>query len=98
MAKRIIVWSEDAKSELKNILEFYSYKNKSKTHSKNLYKKIQSELNLLIKQPAIGKKTDLINIRGLIIDNHIIYYEVNENHIIILSVWDTRQNPNRLKL
>ena len=59
MAKRIIVWSEDAKFELKYILEFYSIRNKSKTYSKNLYKRIQTELNLLVLQPAIGKKTDL---------------------------------------
>ncbi|WP_298139814.1 type II toxin-antitoxin system RelE/ParE family toxin [Flavobacterium sp.] len=98
MAKRVIVWTEAAKSELKYILEFYSFRNKSKTYSQNLHKKIQSELNLLMLQPEIGKKTDLINVRGLIIENHIIYYELNENHIIILSVWDARQNPNRLKL
>ena len=98
MAKRVIVWTEAAKSELKYILEFYSFRNKSKSYSQNLHKKIQSELSLLILQPEIGKKTDIINVRGLIIENHVVYYEVSEIHIIILSVWDSRQNPNRLKL
>lgn len=98
MVKRVIVWTEVAKLELRYILEFYSFRNKSKSYSQILHKKTQTELKHLILQPEIGKKTDLINARGLIIENHIINYELNENHIIILSVWDTKQNPNRLKL
>jgi toxin YoeB len=98
MVERVIVWTSNAKLELKKNLEFYTFRNKTKTYSQKLYRKIQSELNLLIFHPTIGKKTDLINVRGLIIENHIVYYELNENQIIILSVWDTRQNPNRLKL
>ena len=98
MAKRVIIWTSNAKLELKHILEFYNFRNKTKTYSQNLYRKMQAELSLIILHPEIGKKSDLINVRGLIIENHIVYYEVNENHIIILSIWDTRQNPNRLKL
>jgi plasmid stabilization system protein ParE len=98
MAKTVIVWTSNAKFELKYILEFYNFRNKTKTYSLNLYRKIQSEIDHLIFQPTIGKKTDIINVRGLIIENHIVYYELNENQIIILSVWDSRQNPDRLKL
>lgn len=98
MAKTVIVWTSNAKLELKHILEFYNFRNKTKTYSLNLYRKIQSEINLLIFQPTIGKKTDIINVRGLIIENHVVYYELNENQIIIVSVWDSRQNPDRLKL
>lgn len=98
MAERVIVWTSNAKIELKHILEFYNFRNKTKTYSQKLLRKIQSELNLLILQPTIGKKTDIINVRGLVIENFILYYEVNESNIIILSFWDTRQNPDRLKL
>lgn len=98
MAERVIIWTSTAKIELKHILEFYNFRNKTKTYSQNLFRKIQSEINLLILYPTIGKKTDIINVRGLIIENHIVYYELNENQIIILSVWDSRQNPDRLKL
>lgn len=98
MAERLIVWTSNAKIELKHILEFYNFRNKTKTYSQKLLRKIQSELNLLILQPTIGKKTDIINVNGLVIENFILYYEVNESNIIILSFWDTRQNPDRLKL
>lgn len=98
MAERIIIWTKTAKIELKFILEYYNLRNKSKTYSQKLLRTIQSEIKLLVQQTFIGKKTDTINVRGLLIENFIVFYEVNESHIIILSVWDTRQNPATLNL
>ena len=97
MVKRKIVWTSKAKNQLFDILEYFIFRNKSKIYSQKLYQKIQSELLPLIHQPNIGKKTNTINVRGIFIENYFIFYETNENHIIILSVWDTRQNSNRLR-
>jgi toxin YoeB len=97
MASRRIVWSETAKLELKNIFEYFNFRNKSKLYSLKLNTLIHTELKILLQQPTIGKKTDSINVRGLLIGNYYIFYEINEIHIIILFVWDTRQNPKRLK-
>jgi addiction module RelE/StbE family toxin len=97
MASRRIVWSETAKLELKDIYEYFNFRNKSKLYSLKLNTLIHTELKILLQQPTIGKKTDLINVRGLLIENYFIFYEINEIHVIILSVWDTRQNPKRLK-
>lgn len=97
MVARRIVWSTSAKFLLKTIFEYFNFRNKSKIYSLKLNALIQTELIKLLQQPNIGKKTDLINVRGLLIENYYIFYEVNETHIIILSVWDTRQNPKRLK-
>jgi len=97
MVERRIVWSISAKLQLKSIFEYYNFTNKSKIYSLKLNTLIQTELKALLNQPNIGKKTDLINVRGLLIENYFIFYEINEIHILILSVWDTRQNPKRLK-
>lgn len=97
MAARRIVWTTPAKLQLKAIFEYFNFRNKSKLYSLKLNRLIQTELQILLQQPTIGKKTDSINIRGLLIENYYIFYEINETHIIILSVWDTRQNPKRLK-
>ena len=96
MVERVIVWTSTAKSELKLIFDFFNTRNKSKEYSLKLHRKIQTELNLLIKQPYIGKKTNEINVRGLLIENYILFYELNDKAIVILSVWDTRQNPDKL--
>jgi plasmid stabilization system protein ParE len=97
MAARRIVWTASAKLQLKAIFEYFNFRNKSKFYSLKLNTLIQTELKILLQQPNIGKKTDSINVRGLLIENYYVFYETNENHIIILSVWDTRQNPKRLK-
>lgn len=87
MADRRIVWTSSAKLQLIAILEYFNFRNKSKTYSQRLYKLIQTELKILPQQPTIGKKTDSINIRGLLIENYYIFFcEVNKTHIIILSV------------
>ena len=97
MVARRIVWTSSAKLQLKSIFEYFNFRNKSKLYSLKLNTLIQTELKILLEQPNIGKKTDTINIRGLLIENYSVFYEINETHIIILSVWDTRQNPKRLK-
>ena len=97
MVARRIVWSTSAKLLLKTIFEYFNFRNKSKIYCLKLNALIQTELKKLLQQPNIGKKTDLINVRGLLIEIYYIFYEINETHIIILSVWDTRQNPKRLK-
>ena len=97
MAKRIIVWSENAVYELKEILEYFNIRNKSKIYSLKLNAKIQSDLKLLLIYPEIGKNTTTLNVRAILIDNYFIFYEIKTVHIIILSVWDTRQNPERLQ-
>ncbi len=97
MAARRIVWTATAKLQLKAIFEYFNFRNKSKSYSLKLNALIQTELKIVLQQPNIGKKTDSINVRGLLIENYYIFYETTETHIIILSVWDTRQDPKKSK-
>ena len=93
MVKRKIIWTLKAKNQLFSILEYFAKRNKSKTYSLKLHKKIKSEILITLKQPNIGKQTDVLNIRGLIIENYIVFYELLDTNIIILNIWDCRQNP-----
>lgn len=96
MAKRKIIWSEKAKIKLYEILEFYIKRNKSKAYSVKLYKKIFKDIKLIVKMPNIGIKTDLESVRGLIVENFIIFYEYDSDKITIHTIWDSRQNPDNL--
>jgi plasmid stabilization system protein ParE len=98
MVQRRLIWSNRAKISLYSILKFYADRNSSKTYSEKLYKKFNKEIQLLLKYPNIGIMTDLKNVRGLIIGNYIIYYEVSLKEIIIHTIWDSRQNPEALKI
>jgi hypothetical protein len=47
----------------------------------------------LKKQPEIGYKTEIENVRGIIVDYFILFYEICPEMIVIHTVWDCRQNP-----
>lgn len=98
MAKRKIIWSNRAETKLFKILEFYTERNKSKAYSIKLYQKINKELKILLKQPDIGIKTEIESIRGLIVDDYIIFYEYSNIYITVHLIWDCRQDPDELRI
>ena len=98
MVKHKIIWSHRAEIKLLKILEFYAERNKSKSYSAKLYHRLNKELKLLLKQPDIGHNTEINPVRGLIVDNYILFYEIENELIIIHSIWDCRQNPDDLRI
>ena len=98
MAKREIVWTNVSEIQLQEILEFFTQRNKSTQYSRKLYKKFKTELNTAAKNPEIGIKTKLDQISGLIIEDYILFYEILEDRILVLKVWDCRQNPDKLNI
>ncbi len=96
MAKRKIIWTHLANVKLISIPEFYKERNKSATYSAKLYKKISSELKLINNYPKIGIATDFDSVRGLIIDDFVLFYEITNQNIIVHTIWDCKQNPDDL--
>lgn len=98
MGKRKIIWSDRAKKKLFEILEFYEQRNQSKTYSIKLYQRFKKELSVLPKHPDIGIKTEIESVRGLIVDDFMLFYEPDKEKIIVHTIWDCRQNPDDLKI
>jgi plasmid stabilization system protein ParE len=98
MAKRKIIWSHRAEIKLFKILEFYAERNKSRTYSAKLYQRLNKELKILLKQPDIGLNTEIESVRGLIVDDYILFYEYDNEKIIVHTIWDCRQNPDDLRI
>lgn len=93
MAKRKIIWSHRANIKVFEILDFYSTRNKSKTYPAKLYKRFNKELSILDKHPELGIRTEFESVRGLIVEDFILFYEITSENIYIHSIWDCRQNP-----
>jgi len=98
MAKRKVIWSKRAQIRLSGILQFYTERNGSKSYSVKLYSKISKSAKLLEKHPEIGYKSDFENIRALIVDSYIIYYENLQDKTMIHTIWDCSQNPENLRI
>jgi hypothetical protein len=98
MGNRQIKWSHRAEIKLFVILEFYTERNKSTQYSKKLYKKFTRNLALLNKQPDLGIGTEIESVRGLIVEDFILFYEATPHTIFVHTIRDCRQNPNDLRI
>jgi len=96
MANREVVWTRNSEIQLHEILEFFIARNKSNQYSLKLYNKLKSELKIAAQNPEIGIKTKLDQIRGLIVGDYILFYEILNDKILVLKVWDSKQNPEKL--
>jgi len=43
-------------------------------------------------------KTEIESVRGLIVADYILFYEFDKERIIVHTLWDSRQNPEELKI
>ena len=51
----------------------------------------------LEKSPLMGKTIPGTPYKQLVIHQHIsLFYRVYKNHLLLLAIWDVRQNPSRL--
>ena len=93
---RQIIWTVSAQTERREILEYWVKRNKSKTFSLKLNKLIITALREVSKNPFIGRKTDIEDVRVKIIRDYLVFYEITPKSIYVLSVWDGRRdNSNR---
>jgi len=98
MPKREIEWSLEAKNSFESILEFYIERNGNRTYSKSLFKQIKQTISLIQNNNHIGKATDEGETRVLFHGHYAVFYEIKEKVIEIQLIWDSRRNPNDLKI
>ncbi|WP_417371348.1 type II toxin-antitoxin system RelE/ParE family toxin [Gelidibacter japonicus] len=98
-----IIWSAFAESQLDEIYDYYEKKASSRVATK-LVKGIINEPKKLIKSPFIGQEEELLRDRKikyhyLVFKNYKLIYSVDEQNgfIKIADVFDTRQNPPKMK-
>ena len=92
MAKRKIVWSKEAKNDLIEILNFYNERNGSPKYSIKLNNRINKSLQLISKYPNIGTESDYQSVRVIITGDYQIIYEIFDQLILVIMLWDCRRN------
>lgn len=95
---REVVWTLKAKNDLYDILQYWINRNKSKTFSIKLNNLIEEQLNIVAKFPEIGRKTDIKDVRVKVIHKYLLYYEILDDALFVLTIRHTRQNQKDLKL
>jgi toxin ParE1/3/4 len=96
-----IEWSELAERQLKDIFDYYSLE-VSPVIAGKIINKIYDRVSILEKTPLAGQKEELLadyteDFRYLVESNYKIIYWKNKNLVTIASVFDCRQNPEKMK-
>ncbi len=97
MARRLI-WTVEARNSRKNIFNYWNNRNKSKTYSNKLNILFNQNLKTVILLPEFGLATKKTNVKFIIVSHFEIIYKITEIEIVVLDIWDTRQNPTEFPI
>lgn len=85
-----IVWTRMANFMLDNVGAFIA-KDNPKAATK-LLKQIRKSVGLLQAHPFLGRRTELIEVRELVVHpNYLVSYRVSADSVEILQVWHVAQ-------
>jgi toxin ParE1/3/4 len=96
-----VFWTDTARFQLEEIFAYYKDKANQKV-ARKLVKKIIDRTIQLERNPKSGHKEPLLSdrkfeYRYLIEGNYKIIYWIKDNYIQIATVFDCRQNPEKIK-
>ncbi|MBI1286762.1 MAG: type II toxin-antitoxin system RelE/ParE family toxin [Flavobacteriales bacterium] len=100
MASRRIIWTERAIDDLQDIKEFISLDSEIQA-TKQLLRIFDREMQLITRPGSGGIQTETrsnFEIRYLVQDNYKILYRFTETEVFVLTVFETRQHPEKMKL
>ncbi len=96
MAKRII-WSKRAKEDKRSILNYWLKRNTSNVYPKRLNTLLKIAIKTISESTIPRKKTDYGDAYVKIVKDYFIIYDEDPTTIFILNIWDSRQDPEKLK-
>lgn len=73
-------------------------RNKSDHYSKKLEFFFKQTAALISIYPEIGVQTDIPYIRVKVVKDYKVFYWNNKDSVQIIRVWDSRNDPGKLKL
>ncbi len=88
-----IVWLKKALLNLDEIAEYIAHDNPAMAIK--VVETIESQVNLLLTQPAIGRSGRVLGTRELVITNmpYLVPYRIKNNTVEILRVFHTSRRP-----
>ena len=95
-----IKWYIEASGDLDKIYDYYLTKNPRAAAM--MYNKILDDVEILATQPYIAAIEQILidcpeNYRSLIVENYKVVYFIKDDLVLIVQIFDCRQNPIKLK-
>ena len=94
-----LFWSDKAIDDLQNIIRYLT-ENWSQKEVQNFARRLDKRLDLISINPRLFPKTvRRKDIRRSVLTKHtVIYYKTAEKIVTIVTLFDPRQNPKKLRL
>jgi plasmid stabilization system protein ParE len=94
-----LFWSDRALGDLQKIINYLSEEWTQK-EIRNFARRLDKRLELISSNPRLFPKTaKRKNIRRSVLTKHtVIYYEATESSVTIVTLFDPRQHPKKLRL
>ena len=94
-----IIWSPRALDNFHEVISYLS-KNWSAKVVRNFVSRTEKVIELISEHPEIFKQlTDRNPVREALITKHnLLLYQIQEAQVLLLAVFDTRQNPRKKKI
>ncbi|GGG52387.1 type II toxin-antitoxin system RelE/ParE family toxin [Epilithonimonas arachidiradicis] len=92
-----VIWTTLARKQRNAIFDYWNNRNKSNRYSIKLNLTIYQKIDLLKSNPLSGIETNFEPYRILHFENYGLVYRLEKDLLYIISVWDNRQNPSKLK-
>lgn len=96
MVERVVRWTETAAIQRREILKYWTNRNKSTLYSEKLINLIFEKIRMILQNSTSFKLTDYPNTRVSVLGHFSIFYQITESELIITAFWDNRQNPMKL--
>jgi len=95
-----VFWTETALNQLRDIFDYYKVKANQRV-ARNIVKKIVNRTIQLERNSKSGSREPLLESRKfeyryLVEGNYKIIYWTEDNYVKIASIFDSRQNPEKL--
>ena len=93
-----LYWTDNAVLDLRNIIDYLRYKWTAR-EVKNFVRRLDRRLELIQLNPRLFPKTSKKkNVRRSVLTKHTtIYYEITDKLIRIVALFDSRQDPKKLR-
>lgn len=96
-----LFWSDHALAHLQRIIDYLT-ENWTHREIKNFAKKLEKRLELIRRNPELFPKTSKRkNVRRSVLTKHVViyyYYETQGRVVTLITLFDPRQNPEKLKI
>ncbi len=95
MGKRV-TWKPKPLRQIREIESYFIRELGTFQAYDNFLDALYSRLTRIVEHPESGRPTGYKSVRYWRIDDHrCVFYRITKDKIIILLIWDTRQNPER---